>query len=345
MQSVENGSVRDGGGVAPWSPFWWPGDPVPAVAARRGPFERFIRGRAGDAWGRGRWATYEVRRGAPLPGPRDADAFIMTGSSSSVTERAPWMLRAEELLRQIAAARVPMLGICFGHQMLAQALGGEVRRNPFGREIGTVRLTRVADDPVFAGLPRVFDVHETHVDAVVKLPPGAEVLATTSLDPAAVFRVGGLIRGVQFHPELDADIMRGYVAARAADHPGRGRRPRGASSGASTTGRSGTRCSGTSCGSSSAASEGDGVRGARRRVTGTGGGRRELGLRRARRVADDDGLGREVVRLDGRGRPSLVPRASRGARPSRRCSSGSPRSSTRSRGRGYRSSGRHWLRT
>jgi GMP synthase (glutamine-hydrolysing) len=124
------------------------------------------------------------------------------------------MLRAEELLRQIAAARVPMLGICFGHQMIAQALGGEVRRNPFGREIGTVRLTRTADDPVFAGLPRVLDVHETHVDAVVRLPPGGQVLATTSLDPAAVFRVGGLIRGVQFHPELDADIMRGYVAGR-----------------------------------------------------------------------------------------------------------------------------------
>ncbi len=186
---------------------------MPAVARRRGPFERFIRARAGDAW-RGRWAAYEVRHGAPLPGPRDADAFIMTGSSSSVTERAPWMLRAEELLRQIAAARVPLFGICFGHQMIAQALGGEVRRNPFGREIGTVRLTRRADDYFFAGLPRTFDVHETHVDAVVRLPPGAEVLATTALDPAAVFRVGNLVRGVQFHPELDADIMRGYVAGR-----------------------------------------------------------------------------------------------------------------------------------
>ena len=139
----------------------------------------------------------------------------MTGSSSSVTERAPWMLRAEELMRQIVVARTPLLGICFGHQMIAQALGGEVRRNPHGREIGTVRVVRTGDDPLFAGLPRAFDVHETHVDAVTRTPPGAEILATTARDPVAAFRVGPRVHGVQFHPEIDADIMRGYVTARA----------------------------------------------------------------------------------------------------------------------------------
>jgi GMP synthase (glutamine-hydrolysing) len=194
------------------------GQTLPEIAARRGDFERFIRTRAGNAWG-GRWAVYDVRGGAPLPGPRDADAFIMTGSSSSVTERAhpseQWMLRAEELLTKIVAAQVPFLGICFGHQMLAQALGGEVTKNPNGREIGTVRLTRTMDDPLFAGLPRAFDVHATHVDSVTRLPPGAEVLATTALDPVAAFRVGHRVRAVQFHPELDADVMRGYLTARA----------------------------------------------------------------------------------------------------------------------------------
>ena len=190
------------------------GQTLPEIARRRGDFERFIRTRAG-AGPRVRWVARDLRGPAPLPGPRDADAFVMTGSSSSVTERASWMLRAEELLRQIVAARTPFLGICFGHQMMAQALGGEVRRNPRGREIGTVRLERRADDPLFAGLPRSFDVHETHVDAVTRQPPGAEVLATTALDPVAAFRVGARVHGVQFHPEFDADIMRGYVTARA----------------------------------------------------------------------------------------------------------------------------------
>jgi GMP synthase (glutamine-hydrolysing) len=191
------------------------GQTLPAIARERGDFERFIRTRTGDAW-RGRWRAYDVRGTAPLPGPRDADGFIMTGSSSSVTERAPWMLRAEELLRKIVAARVPLFGICFGHQMIAQALGGEVTKNPFGREIGTVRVTRTADDPIFAGLPRAFDVHATHVDAVTQPPPGALVLAKTSLDPVAAFAVGDMVRGVQSHPELDAGVMRGYLTARAS---------------------------------------------------------------------------------------------------------------------------------
>jgi GMP synthase (glutamine-hydrolysing) len=190
------------------------GQTLPEIARRRGDFERFIRTRAGDGWP-GRWVTHDLRGAAPLPGPRDADAFIMTGSSSSVTERAPWMLRAEELMRQIVVARTPLLGICFGHQMIAQALGGEVRRNPYGREIGTVRVVRTGDDPLFARVPRAFDVHETHVDAVTRPPPGAEILATTARDPVATFRVGPRVHGVQFHPEIDADIMRGYVTARS----------------------------------------------------------------------------------------------------------------------------------
>jgi len=190
------------------------GSTLPAVAAQRGDFDRWIREKTGDAWP-GMWVVHDVRTAAPLPGPRDADAFIMTGSSSSVTERAPWMLRAEELVRGIDRAGAPLLGICFGHQMIAQALGGEVKKNPRGREIGTVRLQRLADDPLFAGLPRSFDVNATHVDAVAKLPPHAEILAVTSLDPMSAFRVGTRIKAVQFHPELDVDVMRGYLRARA----------------------------------------------------------------------------------------------------------------------------------
>jgi GMP synthase (glutamine-hydrolysing) len=202
------------------------GSTVPAIAERRGDFDRWIREKTGDAW-HGSWTVHDVRTTAPLPGPRAADAFVITGSSSSVTERAPWMLRAEALVRDIVSARVPLLGICFGHQMIAQALGGQVEKNPFGREIGTVRVRRVADDPLFAGLPRTFDVNATHVDAVVRLPPDAELLATTPLDPAASFRVGPRVKAVQFHPEFDADVMRGYVQARAHLIEREGLDPRG----------------------------------------------------------------------------------------------------------------------
>ena len=190
------------------------GSTLPAIAERRGDFDRWIREQTGDAW-TGTWAVHDLRTMAPLPVPGDADAFVITGSSSSVTERAPWMLRAEELVRGIDRAGVWLLGICFGHQMIAQALGGDVQKNPRGREIGTVRLQRRADDPLFADLPRSFDVNATHVDSVAMLPPHAVVLGATLLDPAAAFRVGRRVRAVQFHPEMDADVMREYLRARA----------------------------------------------------------------------------------------------------------------------------------
>src|SRR5271166_4549070 len=173
------------------------GTTIAEIGRRRGGFAQWIRRGTGPAW-RGTWASHDVRTTAALPGPRDADAFVITGSSSSVTERAPWMLRAEALVRAIVAADTPLFGICFGHQLIAQALGGEVVRNTRGREIGTVRVQRVGDDPLFAGLPRAFDVNATHVDAVTRLPRGAQVLARTDLDAVASFRLGRHTRTVQF---------------------------------------------------------------------------------------------------------------------------------------------------
>jgi GMP synthase (glutamine-hydrolysing) len=159
--------------------------------------------------------VHDVRTDAPLPAVDGAAAFVMTGSSSSVTERAPWMLRAEQHVREIARADVPLFGICFGHQLVAQALGGEVAKNPRGREIGTVRVRRLADDAIFDGVGEELAVNATHVDSVTRLPEGARLLAASELEPTQAFGVGRAIRCVQFHPEIDGDAMRGYVEARA----------------------------------------------------------------------------------------------------------------------------------
>ncbi len=193
------------------------GDVAEPVAARRGEFFSWIRREASEAWA-GEWVEHDVRSDAALPGPCDADGFILTGSSSSVTERAPWMLRSEQLVRDIAAAQTPLFGICFGHQLIAQALGGLVAKNPRGREIGSVDVRVVAHaprDPMFAGVGDVFRANHTHVDSVVTLPPGARWLAETDLERHAAFAVGESIKCVQFHPEIDGDAMRGYVEARA----------------------------------------------------------------------------------------------------------------------------------
>ncbi|WP_394826878.1 glutamine amidotransferase [Pendulispora albinea] len=192
------------------------GDAIPSVAEKCGQFFDYITRTVGDTWSYG-WELVDVRLpDVDLPDPRSATGFIITGSPSSVTERAPWMLRTEEYVRRIAAAEVPLLGICFGHQLIGQALGGEVAKNPRGREIGTVRLEVSEGDPILEGQPRVFDVQATHSDSVVRLPPGARVLASTELEPNTIFSVGPYVRGVQHHPEMDDVVIRGYVEARYA---------------------------------------------------------------------------------------------------------------------------------
>jgi len=198
---------------------------------QHGEYFSWIRREVGDAW-TGEWLEHDIRKDGSLPAAGDADAFVISGSSSSVTERAPWMLATEALVRAIVRARTPIFGICFGHQLIAEALGGRVAKNPRGREIGTldVRIVPHAPrDPIFDALPTAasrFRANHTHVDSAVELPPGARVVAETDKEPHAAFTIGDRVKCVQFHPEIDGAAMRGYVEARADLIAGEGGDPR-----------------------------------------------------------------------------------------------------------------------
>lgn len=191
------------------------GNPPPEISEVHGGFDVWIRRRIGHAW-RGRYRSIDVREHTPTAELLNAGAIVITGSPASVTERAPWMIATEAFLADaVREDRVPILGICFGHQILAQALGGNVARNPFGREIGTVEVNKNEHDPLFEGLDDRFVINATHVDSIERRPPGAKVLASTSLEPTAAFRVGRAW-GVQFHPEVDREGMQAYLQSRRA---------------------------------------------------------------------------------------------------------------------------------
>jgi GMP synthase (glutamine-hydrolysing) len=150
-----------------------------------------------------------------VPELTGALAVIVTGSPCSVTERLPWIEQASLMLAGAVRAQIPVLGICFGHQLLGHALGGRVALNPRGRELGSVSFTNRLNDPVL-GEPATWLVNSSHLDSVVELPDGADVLGSTALEPHAAVRFGARAWGVQFHPEFDAAVVRQYIEARRA---------------------------------------------------------------------------------------------------------------------------------
>lgn len=152
-----------------------------------------------------------------LPDLNTISGMIVTGSPAMVTERAPWSERCAAYMRDAVQNDVPVLGICYGHQLLAHACGGLVDYHPEGREIGTVEIVNtsaVQQDPLFSVMPPNFLGHTTHSQSVLRLPANAVLLASSAHDINQAFRLGDNAWGLQFHPEFDAQIMRGYVRER-----------------------------------------------------------------------------------------------------------------------------------
>ena len=137
-----------------------------------------------------------------------------------VTERAPWSERTAGWIRNAMDAELPLFGVCYGHQLMAHALGGKVDYLPGGREIGTLAIhvsPEAAHDPVASALPACFRAHTTHEQSVLEVPHGAAVLASSARDPHHLLRYGKNAVSVQFHPEFNADVMRAYIHRKRVD--------------------------------------------------------------------------------------------------------------------------------
>jgi GMP synthase (glutamine-hydrolysing) len=156
-------------------------------------------------------------QGEALPRPEAVPGAVITGSAAMVTERTDWSERTAAWIRTAMDAQTPLFGVCYGHQLMAYALGGEVGWLPGGREMGT--QTMMHGEHPGAGwpkeLPASFPAHTTHRQSVLAPPPGAEVLARSERDPHQLLRYGQNALSTQFHPEFTVARMRAYIDARA----------------------------------------------------------------------------------------------------------------------------------
>jgi GMP synthase (glutamine-hydrolysing) len=202
------------------------GHTFPAIAAQRGDYDVWFRERLGAAGER--LEVAHIDRGEPLPESFDYAGIVVSGSFAMVTDREPWSVASAAYLQKAVQHAIPILGVCYGHQLLAEAFGGEVANNPLGRQAGTitVKLSDAAQsDPLFAGLPDELRVQASHRQSVLKLPPQATLLGSCLGDPHQAFRLGELVWGVQFHPEFDAAIARQYIQERREIFVAEGRDP------------------------------------------------------------------------------------------------------------------------
>ncbi|MDX2295796.1 MULTISPECIES: type 1 glutamine amidotransferase [Streptomyces] len=170
-------------------------------------------------------------RGEELPaGLADHAGLLVLGGSVGCRDdtAAPWLAPVRELVREAVRREVPLLGICLGGQLVADALGGAVAARPRGPEVGSVpvrRLPGAAGDPVFGRVPDGAPAAQWHFDDITRLPEGAVPLLGGDACRYQAYRVGAAAWGVQFHPEVDGDAVAVWARADAAAVRGRGGDP------------------------------------------------------------------------------------------------------------------------
>jgi GMP synthase-like glutamine amidotransferase len=149
------------------------------------------------------WRTYAVDEGELPPSPTACDAYIVTGSSAGVYDDLPWIGGAMDFLRA-AKGKAALVGVCFGHQLMAQAFGGQVVKSPKGWGVGEHVYELMAAEPWMDEAPLRVRLPASHQDQVVEKPPGAEVWAASEFTPyAGLVWPGERALSLQPHPEFD----------------------------------------------------------------------------------------------------------------------------------------------
>jgi GMP synthase (glutamine-hydrolysing) len=187
-----------------------------AIRTRLGDFDDWFRAALGVPAADTR--TLDASAGERPPAMDTIGGAVISGSAAMVTDKLTWSEQLAGWIRAATKAGMPLFGVCYGHQLMAHALGGRAGELDGGRVMGTVEVemhSAAAHDRLFKDLPTYFAAQATHVQSVLEPPPGTQVLGRTTRDPYQILRYGPRAISTQLHPEFDAEIMRAYLRLRA----------------------------------------------------------------------------------------------------------------------------------
>lgn len=158
------------------------------------------------------YAGYEVAQGELPTSPEACDAYIISGSPRGVYDQDPWIPELSQFIRDSYSAGKKLVGICFGHQILAHALGGHAEKSEKGWGLGLSTFNITKSKPWMTDEPQQCTLYFAHQDQVMRPPPEAEILGGNDFCPFAFYTIDNRVFAIQGHPEFSRGIMEDILA-------------------------------------------------------------------------------------------------------------------------------------
>lgn len=157
---------------------------------------------------------YQVQQGEFPRSAQECDAYLITGSKAGVYDALPWIDRLCDWIQSFYRQNAKIIGICFGHQIIAHSLGGKAAKSEKGWGLGVLNVETLESRHWMNPAPAIFRLIYSHQDQVLQLPAGATPLLGNSFCPIAGYCIGDQVLSLQGHPEFTEDYFRRLIAHR-----------------------------------------------------------------------------------------------------------------------------------